>query len=230
MHNQFKTQKFKHLMLAMGPRDLNSAPYSPVHCSSHSMTSCQSSELTELPVVENGQLFAQRVHSARYTPHGTILPGRVGGTVMQCCVPPGAVRCGGAPCKAAWWQPANGQKYKMQSPMAVGRGRRWAVPVNRLPRKTHHVAGLRHRSCVVLCAAVHVALCLLPVCCVLCTAAATRRAPQGCIGRGRGAAPPPLQGAQPTPSHCLPDGKCQAQWHLKLTVTAPNRLATSSDR
>ena len=28
MHNQFKTQKFKHLMLAMGPRDLNSAPYS----------------------------------------------------------------------------------------------------------------------------------------------------------------------------------------------------------
>ena len=47
-------------MLAMGPRDLNSAPYSPVHCSSHSMTSFQSSELTELPVVENGQLFAQR--------------------------------------------------------------------------------------------------------------------------------------------------------------------------
>ena len=68
MHNQFKTQKFKHLMLAvwlaMGPRDLNSAPYSPVHCSSHSMTSFQSSELTELPVVENGQLFAQRAHSA----------------------------------------------------------------------------------------------------------------------------------------------------------------------
>ena len=68
MHNQFKTQKFKHLMLAMGPRDLNSAPYSPVHCSSHSMTSFQSSELTELPVVENSQLFAQRVHSARYAP------------------------------------------------------------------------------------------------------------------------------------------------------------------
>ena len=60
MHNQFKTQNFKHLMLAMGPRDLNSAPYSPVHCSSHSMTSFQSSELTELPVVENSQLFAQR--------------------------------------------------------------------------------------------------------------------------------------------------------------------------
>ena len=68
MHNQFKTQKFKHLMLAMGPRDLNSAPYSPVHCSSHSMTSFQSSELTELPVVENSQLFAQRAHSARYAP------------------------------------------------------------------------------------------------------------------------------------------------------------------
>ena len=64
MHNQFKSQKFKHLMLAMGPRDLNSAPYSPVHCSSHSLTSFQSSELTELPVVENGQLFAQRAHSA----------------------------------------------------------------------------------------------------------------------------------------------------------------------
>ena len=60
MHNQFKTQKFKHLMLAMGPRNLNSAPYSPVHCSSHSMTSFQSSELTELPVVENSQRFAQR--------------------------------------------------------------------------------------------------------------------------------------------------------------------------
>ena len=68
MHNQFKTHKFKHLMLAMGPRDLNSAPYSPVHCNSHSMTSFQSSGLTELPVVENSQLFAQRVHSARYAP------------------------------------------------------------------------------------------------------------------------------------------------------------------
>ena len=70
MHNQFKTQKFKHLMLAMGPRDLNSAPYSPVHCSSHSMTSFQSSELTEFPVVENSQLFAQRAHNA-CTAHGT---------------------------------------------------------------------------------------------------------------------------------------------------------------
>ena len=74
MHNQFKTQKFKHLMLAMGPRDLNSAPYSPVHCSSHSMTSFQSSELTELPVVENSQLFAQRtvrppcLYKPYYTP------------------------------------------------------------------------------------------------------------------------------------------------------------------
>ena len=70
MHNQFKTQKFKHLMLAMGPRDLHFAPYSLVHCSSHSMTSFQSSELTELLVVENSQLFAQRAHSA-CTAHGT---------------------------------------------------------------------------------------------------------------------------------------------------------------
>ena len=58
MHNQFKTEKLKHLMLAMGPRDLNSAPYSPVHCSNHSMTSFQSSELTELPVVENSACTA----------------------------------------------------------------------------------------------------------------------------------------------------------------------------
>ena len=27
-------------------------------------------------------------------------------------------------------------------------------------------------------------------------------------------APPPLQGAQPMPSHCPPDAKCQPQWHL----------------
>ena len=25
-------------------------------------------------------------------------------------------------------------------------------------------------------------------------------------------------------SHCLPDGRCQLQWHLQLTVTAPNRF------
>ena len=25
---------------------------------------------------------------------------------------------------------------------------------------------------------------------------------------------PPLQGAQPMPSHCPPDAKCQPQWHL----------------
>ena len=79
MQNQFKNQNFKHLMLAMGPRDLNSAPYSPVHCSSHSMTSFQSSELTELPAVENSQLFAQRAHSARYAPRGgTRLQGPIG--------------------------------------------------------------------------------------------------------------------------------------------------------
>ena len=57
-------------MLAMGPRDLNSAPYGPVHCSSHSMTSFQSSELTELPVVENSQLFAQRT----VRPHMALMP------------------------------------------------------------------------------------------------------------------------------------------------------------
>ena len=45
---------------------------------------------------------------------------------------------------------------------------------------------------------------------------------QGCIlERGGGA---PLQGAQPTPSHCLPNGKRQLQWHLQPTVTAPNRF------
>ena len=37
---------------------------------------------------------------------------------------------------------------------------------------------------------------------------------QGCMGRGGGAPPPPLQGAQPMCSHCLPDGNCQLQWHL----------------
>ena len=33
-----------------------------------------------------------------------------------------------------------------------------------------------------------------------------------------------LQGAQPAPSHCPPDGKCQPQWHLYPTVTTPNRF------
>ena len=39
---------------------------------------------------------------------------------------------------------------------------------------------------------------------------------QRCIGRGGGypRPPPPLQGAQPMPSHCPPDAKCQPQWHL----------------
>ena len=41
----------------------------------------------------------------------------------------------------------------------------------------------------------------------------------------RGEVPPsPLPGAQPMPCDCLPDGKRQVQWHLKLTVTAPNHL------
>ena len=87
MHNQFKTQKFKHLMLAMGPRDLNSAPYSPIHCS-HSMTSFQSSELTELPVVENSQLFAQRAHSAWYAPIAKHpIPFYLSTTLDQCQIP-----------------------------------------------------------------------------------------------------------------------------------------------
>ena len=48
---------------------------------------------------------------------------------------------------------------------------------------------------------------------------------QGCIGR-RGVAtpPPPLAGAQPTPSHSPPDAKCQTQRHLQPTVTAPDRF------
>ena len=36
------------------------------------MTSFQSSELTELPVVENSQLFAQRARSARYAPYASV--------------------------------------------------------------------------------------------------------------------------------------------------------------
>ena len=38
---------------------------------------------------------------------------------------------------------------------------------------------------------------------------------QGCIWkRGVGTPHPPFKGAQLMPSHCLPDGKCQLQWHL----------------
>ena len=40
------------------------------------------------------------------------------------------------------------------------------------------------------------------------------RITQGCIGRGEVPPPPLPRGAQPTPGHCLPDGKCQLQWHL----------------
>ena len=92
-----KLKKFKHLMLAMGPRDLNSAPHSPVHCSSHSMTSFRSSEFTELPVVENSQLFAQRTHSA-CTAHGT--PPQSGGrkTGSGGCAEPSWPPRGSAPC------------------------------------------------------------------------------------------------------------------------------------
>ena len=114
MHNQFKTQKFKHLMLAMGPRDLNSAPYSPVHCSSHSMTSFQSPELTELPVVENSQLFAQRAHSA-CTAHGTPpqnLPSVANG---QCSV------CGGRSLGDLTSLPPGGRSHTLR-PSRKGRG------------------------------------------------------------------------------------------------------------
>ena len=41
---------------------------------------------------------------------------------------------------------------------------------------------------------------------------------------GAGRYPLPLQGAQPMPSHCPPDAKCQPQRHLQPTVTAPNRF------
>ena len=34
------------------------------------------------------------------------------------------------------------------------------------------------------------------------------------IGRGEVTPLPPLQGAQPMPSHCPPDAKCQLQWRL----------------
>ena len=39
--------------------------------------------------------------------------------------------------------------------------------------------------------------------------------------------PPPPRGAQPTPSHCLPYGRCRLPWHLQPPPTA---LATSANR
>ena len=43
--------------------------------------------------------------------------------------------------------------------------------------------------------------------------------------RNKGRVPrAPLQGAQRTPSHCPPDGRCHFQWHLQPIVTAPNRF------
>ena len=41
---------------------------------------------------------------------------------------------------------------------------------------------------------------------------------QGCIGKG-GGGNPPIQGAQPMPSHRPPDGKRQLQWRLQPTVS-----------
>ena len=38
--------------------------------------------------------------------------------------------------------------------------------------------------------------------------------PRGMHWKGGSPPPPPLEGAQPTPSHCPPDAKCQFQWHL----------------
>ena len=40
------------------------------------------------------------------------------------------------------------------------------------------------------------------------------RCPEGRDAFESGEPPPPPPGAQPVPSHCLPDGKCQLQWHL----------------
>ena len=54
------------------------------------------------------------------------------------------------------------------------------------------------------------------LCCSQCerTAGPSREACPGMHGGGGGGTPPPpLQGAQPMPSHCPPDGKCQPQWH-----------------
>ena len=42
--------------------------------------------------------------------------------------------------------------------------------------------------------------------------------------KGRGVHRLPLQGAQPMPSHCLPERNCQAQRRLQPTVTTPNRF------
>ena len=42
----------------------------------------------------------------------------------------------------------------------------------------------------------------------------TRSQSQGRTGRRGGTPPPSVQGAQPMLSHCLPDAKCQLQWHL----------------
>ena len=54
---------------------------------------------------------------------------------------------------------------------------------------------------------------------------------QGCIGRGGEVPIPPLQGAQPMPSHCLPDGKCQLQWRFVTdSIRPPTALATFSNR
>ena len=52
-----------------------------------------------------------------------------------------------------------------------------------------------------------------PVAALLYTASAWEQPPPPPGRRGRYPPPPPLQGAQPMPSHCPPDAKCQPQWH-----------------
>ena len=43
---------------------------------------------------------------------------------------------------------------------------------------------------------------------------AVREQRKACVGIGEGVPPPPLQGAQPTRSHCPPDANRQLQRHL----------------
>ena len=58
-----------------------------------------------------------------------------------------------------------------------------------------------------------------------CQSTALHSGGEGCIGRGGVTAhPPPLQGAQPMPSHCLPDAECQSQWHFVTDSNRPQAL------
>ena len=101
-------------MLAMGPRDLNSAPYSPVHCSSHSMTSFQSSELTEPPVVENSQLFAQR--TVRPPRHDSILRPAAGSCEDAADDPRHGITAWSCPCTQRTRGESTGEETKTTKP------------------------------------------------------------------------------------------------------------------